>query len=348
MPLQGVIKPTARLPQERGRSEAERSWQWGWRRSARVALEAKRSMAPTRSVASKRVSCAFQKNEARSHAGNARRSVKRSGFGARLGLRSQLASSVTGRIAPVAPSLERLRTAENDVTKKCQRNVTSKALPKDVDWNAIGTYILSTALQFTLIVVTLKALDFLIPQIPWSGLDDLLPERDLPTKAKNAFTFLFFLFMSFRSRFFSPMDNRRPQVEEVRERKMPSWMPPPAAFPIIWGAIGLLRSASAFLIWKALGETYVVLPIVLFMLHLCVGDTWNTINNVEKRYGTAGMSSSPPSLLLSQTSTDFHFPALQLSWFSSSCSQCWELPIPTTKFQQGPLCFSRRRASGLP
>eukprot|EP00216_Chloropicon_sp_CCMP2111_P002901 CAMPEP_0198234294 /NCGR_PEP_ID=MMETSP1446-20131203/345_1 /TAXON_ID=1461542 ORGANISM="Unidentified sp, Strain CCMP2111" /NCGR_SAMPLE_ID=MMETSP1446 /ASSEMBLY_ACC=CAM_ASM_001112 /LENGTH=253 /DNA_ID=CAMNT_0043915047 /DNA_START=292 /DNA_END=1052 /DNA_ORIENTATION=+ len=171
--------------------------------------------------------------------------------------------------------------------KKCQRNVTSKALPKDVDWNAIGTYILSTALQFTLIVVTLKALDFLIPQIPWSGLDDLLPERDLPTKAKNAFTFLFFLFMSFRSRFFSPMDNRRPQVEEVRERKMPSWMPPPAAFPIIWGAIGLLRSASAFLIWKALGETYVVLPIVLFMLHLCVGDTWNTINNVEKRYGTA-------------------------------------------------------------
>ena len=31
----------------------------------------------------------------------------------------------------------------------------------------------------------------------------------------------------------------------------------------------------------------VVLPLALMMLHLAIGDTWNTINNVEKRLGTA-------------------------------------------------------------
>jgi len=40
------------------------------------------------------------------------------------------------------------------------------------------------------------------------------------------------------------------------------------------------------MIINALGG-YLSLPLMSFMLHLSCGDVWNTINNTEKRYGTA-------------------------------------------------------------
>jgi benzodiazapine receptor len=37
----------------------------------------------------------------------------------------------------------------------------------------------------------------------------------------------------------------------------------------------------------ALRRQLLVLPLAVYCLHLCIGDTWNTINNVENRLGTA-------------------------------------------------------------
>ncbi len=50
--------------------------------------------------------------------------------------------------------------------------------------------------------------------------------------------------------------------------------------------IGPLRATSSTMIIESLGQ-YFSLPLMSFMLHLSCGDVWNTVNNSEKRLGTA-------------------------------------------------------------
>jgi len=174
----------------------------------------------------------------------------------------------------------------------------TRALPDDVDWSAVRTYIYATVVQFGLMVATLKALDFVFPKIAWQALSKVslfgLDSSGWPQMAKNTVVFLFFLYMSFRSRIFSPLDNSRPTVRsetsEIQQRKRPSWMPPPIAFPFIWSTIGLLRAASSLVVWQAVGGKFLVFPLLAFLGHLCIGDTWNSINNVDKEYGVATLS----------------------------------------------------------
>jgi tryptophan-rich sensory protein len=73
----------------------------------------------------------------------------------------------------------------------------------------------------------------------------------------------------------------------ISSRRRPSWMPPPLVFPIVWTTMAGLRTASSVIVFNAVGGTLLAPPLVLFMLHLCVGDSWNTINNVEQRLGVA-------------------------------------------------------------
>jgi len=73
----------------------------------------------------------------------------------------------------------------------------------------------------------------------------------------------------------------------MNKRIRPSWMPPPLAFPIVWSTIGVLRTVAAVMIWEAVGRQLLVVPLAVYCLHLSIGDTWNTINNVENRLGTA-------------------------------------------------------------
>ena len=49
----------------------------------------------------------------------------------------------------------------------------------------------------------------------------------------------------------------------------------------------LLRATAAALVWQAHGESFCDPAILVLMLHLSLGDTWNTINNVERRLGAA-------------------------------------------------------------
>ena len=127
--------------------------------------------------------------------------------------------------------------------------------------------------------------------------------------------------LSLKSRVFSPLDNARPDLKKAvdgeatrgfNDRIMPSWTPPGVTFPIMceirrmmqstivatpsaitafggrWVlVVGPLRALSSTLVWEATGM-HLLNPVLLcIMLHLSVGDTWNTVNNVERRLGAA-------------------------------------------------------------
>jgi tryptophan-rich sensory protein len=165
-------------------------------------------------------------------------------------------------------------------------NKPSKVSKKTFDGLATLSYIGATATQLTLIIsflhlVQLKVIPFIQKQVTSNALPSNLP---------TVFVAGLFWVLSLRSRVFSPLDNRRPSASaedpQFKERLRPWWAPPPLAFPVIWTTISVLRSISSALIWKTT-NTLLCAPIFAFILHLCVGDTWNTINNVEKRLGTA-------------------------------------------------------------
>jgi tryptophan-rich sensory protein len=47
--------------------------------------------------------------------------------------------------------------------------------------------------------------------------------------------------------------------------------------------IAVLRCVSSTMVWEACGRNLLAPPLLAMMAHLCIGDTWNTINNVEGR-----------------------------------------------------------------
>lgn len=172
------------------------------------------------------------------------------------------------------------------------------------DFLAVLNYITATSAQLILIASFLKffqqsiinkvkTLVITIPAVISSALPAKLA-AELPTKIvtvlPSAMVGVFMLFMSLKSRVFSPLDNSRPRASKddpvFKDRLRPSWTPPPLAFPIIWSTIALLRTFSTVLVFRSTG-TLLCKPILALMAHLSIGDTWNTINNVEKRLGTA-------------------------------------------------------------
>ena len=109
--------------------------------------------------------------------------------------------------------------------------------------------------------------------------------------AKICVAVMFFA-LSFRSRVFSPLNASRPRVANEKlakkQKKRPSWTPPAVVFPLVWISMGFLRSLSTMLVFAATGT--VTHPAILaFIAHLSIGDTWNSINNVEKRLGVAAV-----------------------------------------------------------
>jgi len=151
---------------------------------------------------------------------------------------------------------------------------------------ALAKYVLATAFQWGAIIAALNVLQMANSALAASAV--------VPAWAPKAVVALFFGFISLKSRVFSILDNSRPTIYKdgkkmnvMDERKRPSWMPPPLAFPIVWTTIALLRTISSVIIWETLGQNLVVVPLAALTLHLSIGDTWNTINNVERRMGTA-------------------------------------------------------------
>lgn len=148
----------------------------------------------------------------------------------------------------------------------------------EVDVEALATYAGATVFQAVLMICIT------------CGLDAALAQSGLALEYQKAAVFAWFLFNALRSRVFSPLNASRPKVagekKAIDERKRPSWMPPPLAFPIIWSTIALLRAGSSVAVFTTTG-TLNDPAIFAMVAHLAVGDTWNSINNVEKRLGTA-------------------------------------------------------------
>lgn len=152
------------------------------------------------------------------------------------------------------------------------------------------SYVGATATQTTLIILFLHLVQFKgLPLI-----DQLVKKStNLPIIFPNTAIGLMFAFLSLRSRVFSPLDTSRPKASTeditLHERLRPWWQPPPLAFPIIWIIIAILRAVSSTIIYQTT-NTLLCTPIFALILHLSFSDTWNIINNVEKRLGTSLLS----------------------------------------------------------
>ncbi|CAK9004019.1 unnamed protein product [Durusdinium trenchii] len=161
--------------------------------------------------------------------------------------------------------------------------VTMKAVEKELDTEAVGKYLAAIAVQMLAISAFFAALDAVLTS------SEFQPPEDWAI-------FGLFFGMSIRSRLFSPLDNSRPDIEKAakgeatggfNDRQMPSWTPPGIFFPIMWILIvAPLRAAASMMLWQQVGHLCDG-TILALMLHLSIGDTWNTVNNVERRLGAA-------------------------------------------------------------
>jgi tryptophan-rich sensory protein len=147
-----------------------------------------------------------------------------------------------------------------------------------LDVAAIGKYVVALVTQMGLLTGL------------FAGMDKLVALTSF--KVPFALNFVMFYTLALKSRVFNPLSNRRPQpktkeIEGEVQRKMPSWTPPGFIFPIVWLLlIGPLRAATTAMIYQTTGS-YANQAILSLMLHLSIGDVWNTVNNVERRYGTS-------------------------------------------------------------
>lgn len=154
---------------------------------------------------------------------------------------------------------------------------------KELDVDAIVKYGTAAGVQMSLFAATLFALDQLATIIS--------PSTPLPAPAVG----ILFYALSLKSRVFNPLNNKRPKRDKLKEgsdgfrdRVMPSWTPPGVVFPIMWVLIiGPARAYSSSLVFQANGHHLFDPTLLSFLLHLTMGDIWNTINNTEKRYGAA-------------------------------------------------------------
>ncbi|CAJ1341182.1 unnamed protein product [Effrenium voratum] len=160
--------------------------------------------------------------------------------------------------------------------------IIMRAGEKELDTDAVGKYVAAISVQVLAIASFFLALD--------TG------SQAFNVQVPDWAVFGLFFGMSIRSRLFSPLDNSRPDINKAsrgeatggfNDRQMPSWTPPGIFFPIMWILIvAPLRAASSMMVWQQVGHLCDA-SILVLMLHLAIGDTWNTVNNVERRLGAA-------------------------------------------------------------
>lgn len=133
-------------------------------------------------------------------------------------------------------------------------------------------------MQFSLLAGMLKLVDTVVAK----------NNMNLPVPVVG----ILFVFLSLRSRVASVLDNSRPNRDAMEGKatpsnvKRPSWTPPGIAFPIIWLTITALRGILSAMVYSNVGQLCCG-PLLAMILHLCIGDTWKTITNVEKRLGAS-------------------------------------------------------------
>ncbi|MEH2082261.1 MAG: TspO/MBR family protein [Nostoc sp.] len=165
------------------------------------------------------------------------------------------------------------------VKLKNQQQSSSTLIPNtnEIDIKAIVVYTIGTILQILVMILVLLGMQKLVI---------FVEDNSFPSWFSTLLTGLFFALLSIRSRIFSLLDNTRSRQTYDQVIK-PRWSPPPLAFPIVWMIIAVLRVISSVLVWQQMNHQFLVLPLILFVVHLALGDTWNTIFTVERRLGAA-------------------------------------------------------------
>ncbi|BAT53565.1 TspO and MBR related proteins [Nostoc sp. NIES-3756] len=159
-----------------------------------------------------------------------------------------------------------------------QPQVTSIGNTQELDIKAVLVYKLGTIIQIGAMVLALLGMEKLVMWIDHNS--------SIPNGFSTLLTVLFFCLLSLRSRLFSPLDNTRSR-QTYDQIIRPRWSPPALVFPIVWMIIAILRVISSVLVWQQMNHQFLVLPLILFVVHLALGDTWNTIFTVERRLGAA-------------------------------------------------------------
>jgi len=240
-------------------------------------------------------------------------------------------------------------TTTTRTTSRLMAASSSTQEPPEIqlDTSALIKYGSSIAIQMSLITALFAGVDVATNAL---GLEDGLPFLAvLPI----------FYGLSLKSRTFNPLNNQRPNRDQAlqkegetqgfRDRVMPSWTPPGVTFPIMWVLIiGPIRAYTSALVYQSNGHHLCDLTILALMLHLSMGDVWNTINNVEKRYGAAVPSVLVVSLLAANAAYQYYqvdtlagsLLGATLLWFtvaSTLIADTWRLnPDPLTQ-QRDPL-----------
>ena len=158
------------------------------------------------------------------------------------------------------------------------KSINTSSTTQKLDIKAVIVYKLGTILQIGTLILILWGMDKLVFLIDGNSA--------LPSWSSKVLAGLFFGLLSLRSRMFSLLDNTRSR-NTYDQVIRPKWSPPPLAFPIVWMIIAVLRVISSVLIWQEMNHQFLVLPLIIFVIHLSVGDTWNTIFTVERRLGAA-------------------------------------------------------------
>ncbi len=70
-----------------------------------------------------------------------------------------------------------------------------------------------------------------------------------------------------------------------RVLKKPTWTPKPIVFPLVWVPLKLLQTVAFTIVWRLVSRDAVAVPVLFFLLHLCLGDLWNRVFFGEKRIG---------------------------------------------------------------
>ena len=211
------------------------------------------------------------------------------------------------------------------------RDTTIRPNLANPQWDKSATlaYMGATIAQIAAMTGLLWAMDFALGRFDTTA---------LPQEATGAIACAFFAFVTLRSRLFSLLDNTR-NSGRYKSLQRPGWAPPPLAFPIVWMSIAVLRVVSAYLVWSAMGQTFLSWPLILYVAHLSLGDTWNTIFTVEGRLGAAVPMVMVGPLLSVVVVTVSYFQVVPLAGWVILPSLVW-LAIATA------LCISLWRLNG--
>ena len=173
------------------------------------------------------------------------------------------------------------RSKDKDNSKPAAHvcKVKGGAIPmrETLDWNAFGILTARAAGQWSSLIIAGILLGKLLNHAAASTKVD-------PTiiLSLDVFTAFAAIFLSEKVGFLrTKMDMKWYQ----RVLRKPTWTPKPIVFPLVWIPLKLLQTAALTLVWRLMERNALAVPVLVFLLHLTLGDLWNVVFFGEMRVG---------------------------------------------------------------